>query len=92
LSFAAPKTKEVVKVLKALDADRSVLIATQGLDRNAWLGGRNIRKAVIKPAAEINAYDVLSARSMVISKAAFEDVLKTCKPSKVNAEKTAAKA
>jgi large subunit ribosomal protein L4 len=92
LTVAAPKTKEVTKVLKALDADRSVLIATQGLDRNVWLGGRNIRKAVIKPAAEINAYDVLSTRTMVISKAAFEDVLKTCKPSKVNAEKTAAKA
>src|SRR4051812_28644707 len=28
-----PKTKEVAIVLKALNADRSVLIATQGLDR-----------------------------------------------------------
>jgi large subunit ribosomal protein L4 len=92
LTFATPKTKEVTKVLKALDAERSVLIATQGIDRNTWLGGRNIRKAVIKPAAEINAYDVLSTRTMVITKAAFEDVLKTCKASKVNTEKTAAKA
>ena len=71
---------------------RSVLIATQGIDRNVWLGGRNIPKAVIKPAAEINAYDVLSTRIMVITKAAFEDVLKTCKPSKVKADATAAKA
>ena len=92
LAFATPKTKEVVRVLKALDADRSVLIATQGIDRNVWLGGRNIPKAVIKPAAEINAYDVLSTRTMVITKAAFEDVLKTCKPSKVKADATAAKA
>jgi large subunit ribosomal protein L4 len=82
LSFAAPKTKEVAKVLKALEADRSVLIATQGLDRNTYLGARNIKKAVIKPARDINAYDVLSTRTMVISKAAFEDVLKTCTISK----------
>ena len=92
LVFSTPKTKEVVCVLKALDADRSVLIATQGIDRNVWLGGRNIPKAVIKPAAEINAYDVLSTRTMVITKAAFEDVLKTCTPSKVRADATAAKA
>ncbi len=72
-------------MLKALDADRSVLIATQGVDRNVYLGGRNIPKAIIKPAAEINAYDVLSTRTMVITKAAFEDVLKTATPSKVAA-------
>ena len=89
LTFATPKTKEVVKVLKALDADRSVLIATHGIERNTWMGGRNIPKAIIKPAAEINANDVLSTRTMVITKAAFEDVLKTCTPSKVKTEETA---
>lgn len=92
LTFATPKTKEVAKVLKALDAERSVLIATQGLDRNTWLGARNIAKAVIKPASDINAYDVLSTRTMVITKAAFEEVLKGCKPSKVKTEEKAAKA
>jgi large subunit ribosomal protein L4 len=91
LAFAAPKTKDVVKVLQALGADRSALIATQGIDRNTWLGGRNIPKVIIKPAAEINANDVLSTRTMVITKAAFEDVLKTCKPSKVKEEAAKAK-
>ncbi len=86
LNFAAPKTKDVAKVLKAVGAERSALIATQGLDRNAWLGGRNIRKVIVKPAAEINANDVLATRTMVITKAAFEDVLKTCRPSKVKEE------
>ncbi|MCL2645664.1 MAG: 50S ribosomal protein L4 [Phycisphaerales bacterium] len=78
----APKTKEVANVLKTLHADRGVLIATQGLDRNLWLSARNITKTIIKPAAEINAYDVLSKRTMIITKAAFEDVLKGAKPSK----------
>ena len=86
---SAPKTKDVVKVLRALDADRSVLIATQGIDRNVWLSGRNIPKAVIKPAAEINAYDVLSTRTMIITKAAFEDFLKTVTPSKKEPAKKA---
>jgi large subunit ribosomal protein L4 len=92
LTFAAPKTKEVAKVLKTLGADRSVLIATQGIDRNIYLGGRNIAKAVIKPALDVNAYDVASTRTMVITKAAFEDLLKTCTKSKVKTEEKAAKA
>ena len=78
----APKTKEVASVLKVLNADRGALIATQGIDRNLWLSARNIEKTIIKPAAEINAYDVLSKRTMIITKAAFEDVLKNLKPVK----------
>ena len=81
-TLATPKTKEVAKVLKALNADRSVLIATEGLDRLLWRSARNIQKAIIKPAAEVNAYDVLSKRTMIMTKAALEDVLKTAKQGK----------
>jgi large subunit ribosomal protein L4 len=77
-----PKTKEVVKVLSALGADRSVLIATNGLDQTLFRSARNIAKLIVKPAAEVNAYDVLSKRTMVMTKAALEDVLKASKPSK----------
>lgn len=87
----APKTKEVVKVLRAIDAERSVLIATAGLDRDLWRGGRNIEKAIIKPAAEVNAYDVLSKRTMVITTAALEDVLKISKPATAAAATPATK-
>ena len=83
LSIAAPKTKEVAKVLKALEADRSVLIATHGIDRNVWLSGRNIAKCLVKPAGDVNAYDVLSKRHLVMTKVALEEMLKNAKPSKV---------
>jgi large subunit ribosomal protein L4 len=83
-TLSAPKTKIVAGVLKALNADRSVLIATQGIDRQLHTSARNIAKAIIKPAADINAYDVLSKRTMIVTKAALEDVLKNTKPSAVN--------
>lgn len=86
LAVSAVKTKEVAKVLKALNADRSVLIATNGLDKNLWLSTRNIAKTAIKPAREVSAYDVLTKRTMIITKAALEDVLKAAKPSKVKVE------
>jgi large subunit ribosomal protein L4 len=78
-TLPAAKTKEVVKVLSALKIDRSVLIATDGLDQNLYRSARNIQKTIIKPAAEINAYDVLSKRTMIITKSAFENVLNTLK-------------
>src|SRR3982751_2234350 len=83
LAVATPKTKEFAKVLKALDIDRSVLIATNGIDRNVWLSGRNIEKCLVKPAGDVNAYDVLSKRTMIMTKSALEDLLKASKPSKV---------
>ncbi len=92
LTLPAAKTKEVVKVLSALGADRSVLIATNGIDKTFYRSARNIEKTIIKPAAEVNAYDVLSKRTMIITKAAFEDVLKNSKPSKVKSNGEAAKA
>jgi len=85
LKVDAPKTKSVLKVLKALDADRSVLIATHGIDRNVWLSGRNIEKCLVKPASDVNAYDVLSKRTMIMTKGSLEELLKTATPSKVKA-------
>jgi len=86
----APKTKAVTKVLAALGADRSVLIALDGQDRNLYLSARNIARMAVKPAAEVSAYDVMSKRTMIITKAAFEGVLKAATPgkSKVASEET----
>ena len=87
LTLSTPKTKEVSKVLKALAVDRSVLIATNGIDRNVWLSGRNIEKCLVKPAGDVNAYDVLSRRTMIMTRSALETLLKASKLSKVKEAK-----
>lgn len=84
-AVTAPKTKDVVAVLKALNVERSALIATDGLDKNLYLSARNIAKTTVKPAAELSAYDLLMKRTLVITKAALENVLKTATPSKAKA-------
>lgn len=85
LTLPAPKTKEVAKILKALNAERSVLIATDGADQNVYRAARNIVKTQIKPAVEVSAYDVLTKRTMVMTKSALESVLKTAKPAQAKA-------
>jgi len=84
-TLPAPKTKEVAKVLKALNVDRSVLIATDGNDTVLYRSARNIDRASIKPAKEVSAADVLNKRTMVMTKAALEGVLKTATPAKAKA-------
>jgi large subunit ribosomal protein L4 len=76
LTISAPKTKEVAKILKALNADRSVLLALDTGDKTTYRAARNLARTVTKPAVEVSAYDVLSKRTMVISKSGFESVLK----------------
>lgn len=84
-TVAAPKTKEVATVLKALNVQRSFIIATDGLDQNLVRSTRNISRSAIKPARELSAYDVLSKRTMVMTTAALEGVLKAATPSKAKA-------
>ena len=82
-AIASPKTKEVVKAFKALGADRSVLLAIDVGDQNAYRAARNLARTQVKPALEVSAYEVLSKRTMIITKSAFESMLKAAKPSKV---------
>jgi len=84
-TMASPKTKEVATILKAIHADRSVLIAINGNDKNLYLSARNIDRTAIKPIKELSASDVLLKRTMVVTKAALEDLLKATPAPKAKA-------
>lgn len=88
LTIAAPKTKEVVGVLKAIKIgkktnsagvekdvtllDTSVLIGTNGLDQNVYRSARNIEGVKVLPAAEFNCYTVLKQKRLVLTRAALD--------------------
>jgi len=87
LTIAAPKTKEVTGILKAIKVgtkttpagekdvtllDGSVLIGTAGLDVNVYKSARNIDGVKVLPAAEFNCYTVLKQKRLVLTKAALE--------------------
>lgn len=76
LSFDSPKTRDMVSILKHLNVqDDSLLVATDGYDVNVYKSGRNIHRVSVSPAAELNALNVLSARRLLVTKAAL-DVLR----------------
>lgn len=75
LSFAAPKTRDMAAVLKALKLDAtSVLVATDKYDVNTYKSIRNLAQASVSPVSELNAYAVLKPRRLLITKAALESL------------------
>lgn len=87
LSFDAPKTRDMLAVLKHLDvAGDSLLVATDGYDVNVYKSGRNIARVSVSPAAELNALSVLSARRLLVTKSALDALRERAKSGKSKKE------
>ena len=72
LKVAAPKTKEVVKMLDAFKLEKSVLIVTNGKDEDLVRAANNLEKVTTVPVELINTYDVVKNAKVVISKEAAQ--------------------
>ena len=89
LSFKSPKTKEFVAFLDALKIDRSSLVALSGdpeKSHNARMSARNVEGVQLCRADQLNTYEMLNNRYLVIDKADLEAWLngpssQTCKAS-----------
>lgn len=70
-NVAEPKTKVMASVLKNLETDRSVLLVnTLDVNRNLELGSRNLPGVKLVATHEVNAYDLLAHKHVVLSEAA----------------------
>ncbi|MEX0701549.1 MAG: 50S ribosomal protein L4 [Planctomycetales bacterium] len=73
LAVDEPKTKVVAAVLKALGlGGASCLLTVESHDANVWRSARNIANLSVSPAAELNAYDLLRRRQLVVTRAALD--------------------
>lgn len=80
LIAATPKTKDMVKILTALNLNNvNTLIIVKELDENLILASRNISNVLLIEANEINVLDLVAANKVLITKDALssiEEVLK----------------
>jgi large subunit ribosomal protein L4 len=75
LAIAAPRTKDVVGVLKALGlAESSCLLTIESHDANVWKSARNIPKLSVSPASDLNAYDLLHRKTVLVTKGALDKI------------------
>ena len=71
----APKTKEVVKVLKNLNLDgKKALIETADNDAVMYKSARNIEKVAAMEARNLNTYEVLNYETLIMTKDAVAKV------------------
>ncbi len=72
-SLKEAKTKPVVDMLKALGvASESVLLVIPDYDLTVWKSGRNIENLWISPVKELNAYQLLHQKRLLITREAID--------------------
>jgi large subunit ribosomal protein L4 len=66
--FDEPKTKRMTAALEALKVDRTCLLALDRSDINTALSARNIEDVQTIQIEQLNAYDLLSRRFLLVEK------------------------
>jgi len=75
IELAEPKTREMVRILKALGVQRSFLLVLPRHDATLWRCTRNIPGAWMMTVGEINAYQLVRARDVIFTRQAFQQVM-----------------
>ncbi|WP_371069846.1 50S ribosomal protein L4 [Sediminibacillus sp. JSM 1682029] len=72
LAFDAPKTKEVVNVLSALNVDGKALIVTADQDEVVARSANNLPNVKVLTVSEVNVLDLLTHDKLILTKEAAE--------------------
>ncbi len=74
-NFDAPKTKNFVNVLKALELEnKKSLFVLDATNKNVYLSSRNLQGTKVVTASKLNTYNVLNANKIVVSEACVEEI------------------
>lgn len=74
LNIEEPKTKEIVKILDNIKANKKALIVMDESNENVMKSIRNIPNVEVTIANTLNVYDILKYDSFIITKAAVRKV------------------
>jgi large subunit ribosomal protein L4 len=72
LAFEEPKTQRMAKLLEGVGAAAGCVLAMHQPDGNVFKSGRNIPKTDVRLVRELNAYDILRRRKLVLTRPAFD--------------------
>ena len=76
LNLDAPKTKELVMILRRLNITGSCLIVTDKADKNSQLSARNIPKVKQTYVDSLGVADIIAHRQLLLTKSALETLEK----------------
>ena len=75
LGFETPRTREFQSLLNAVGVDRTCLVALTATNRNAALSARNLENVDTTRVEQLNAFDLLNHRYLVVDKASLQAFL-----------------
>ncbi len=74
-TLESPKTKSFVEIVNNLKiVDKKVLMVLSGSNKNVYLSARNLQRAKVAVASDINTYGVLNAGVMVVTESAVAQI------------------
>ncbi len=77
-SFEAPKTKQYLELLERFNMlDKKSLLVLPEADKNIILSARNIPKARVAVASDINTYQILNSQQLVFVESSLKEVENT---------------
>lgn len=72
LAFEEPKTQRMAKLLGGVGATTGCVVALHEPDLNVFKSGRNIPKTDVRLVRELNAYQILRRKKLVLTRPAFD--------------------
>jgi large subunit ribosomal protein L4 len=75
IALDQPKTKQMAAVYKALGIDRSCLIAMATRDAGVERAARNIDRTTLTTVAQLNAWDILRNRTLLVTREGLDQIL-----------------
>ncbi len=77
-SFDAPKTKQMVEFKKNFNLDnKNSLLVVANPNNNVYLSARNLQGFSVVSASELNTYEILKAKNLILCEGSVEEIVKT---------------
>lgn len=73
LELDAPKTKEMVKMLNAFEAKKTLIVTAES-NENVFKSARNIEGVAVLPVNNLNVYDILKYEKFIVTKDAVSKI------------------
>ncbi|HMQ07135.1 MAG TPA: 50S ribosomal protein L4 [Saprospiraceae bacterium] len=77
-TFDKPKTKEFINILKNFKTeDKKTTLILNDYDSNVYLSSRNLKKASVVHAKDLNVYEILNSNTLLFSEGAVGRLVET---------------
>ena len=74
-SFETPRTRQYIELLKNLSAEgMKTLLVLPETDKNVYLSSRNLQKAKVMRASELNTYELLNSDKLILCEGSIEKI------------------